>query len=169
MPFRSGYSLTNLLLYSKVYPLSRAKGSLSCSKSKCETCFNIQEADTLGIFVTKEVFKIDHHFHCDIKCIVYLISWKLCGLHYVGLTVDRFRLKWNNYKCSQKIASEGGTPKQNYYYQHFLGKSHSGLLKDCEIKLIDKSDPSDPTSRDFLWMRKLKRLAPLGLNSVEGA
>ena len=83
-------------------------------------------------------------------------------------TVNRFRLRWNNYKCSQRTASEGGTPKQNYFHQHFLSENHHGLLEDCEIRLIDKTDPSHPTRREFFWMRRLKILAPLGLNVVEG-
>ena len=36
----------------------------------------------------------------------------------------------------------------------------------CEIRLIDKTDPSDPIRREFFWMQKLKTLAPLGLNVV---
>ena len=153
--FRSGYSLTNPLVKVKVYPLSREKGSSSCSKSRCETCFNIQETDTLQIFVTKELFKINRHFHCDIKCIIYLISCKLYRLQYAGWRVDRFCLRWNNYKCSQKIASEGGTPNQSYYYQHLLGKNHSGLVKDCEIRLIQKSESFDPTRRNFFFDAKI--------------
>ena len=165
--FRSDYTLRSHLVRAKVYPLIKEKGSC-CGKSRCQTCFNIQETDTFQRSVTKKDYKINNHFHCDSKCVIYLISCKVCGLQYVGSTVDRFRLRWNNYKCSQRIASEGGTPKQNYFHQHFLRENHHGLLKDCEIRLIDKTDPSDPTRREFFWMRKLKTLAPLGLNVVEG-
>ena len=83
---------------------------------------------------------------------IYLIYCKLCGLQYVGSTVDRFRPKWNNYKCSQRIASEGGTPKQNYICYYFLSENHHGLLEDCEIRLIDKTDPSDRPRREYFWM-----------------
>ena len=98
-------------------------------------------------------------------CVIYLISCKACGLEYVGLTVDRFRLRWNNYKCSQRIASEDGTPKQNYFHQYFLRENHRGLLEDCETQ----TDPSDRTRRESFWVRILKTLVPLGLNVVEGA
>ena len=69
---------------------------------------------------------------------------------------------------SHRIASEVGTSKKNYFHQHFLSENHHGLLEDCEIRLIDKTDPSDPTRREFLSMRKLKTLAPLDLNILEG-
>ena len=114
--FRSGFSLRNHLVRAKVYTLLREKGSSCCGKSRCKTCFNIKETNTFQSFATKKIYKINHHFHCDSKCIVYLLSCKVCGLQYVGSTVDRFCLRWNNYKCSQRAALAGGTPKQNYFW-----------------------------------------------------
>ena len=55
--------------------------------------FNIQETDNFQSFVTKEVSKINHHFDYDSKCVISLISCKVCDLQYVGSTVDRFRLE----------------------------------------------------------------------------
>ena len=165
--FRSGFSLRNHLVPAKIYPLLRQKGSTCCGKGRCETCFNMKETNTFQSFVTKKVYKINHHFHCDSKCIVYLLSCKVCGLQYVGSNVDRFRLRWNNYKCSQRVALEGGAPKQNYFHQHFLSEDHHGLLEDCETTLIDKTDSSDPTRREFFWMYELKTFAPLELNICE--
>ena len=94
----------------------------------------------------------------------HLVRAKVCGLQYVGSTVDRFHLRWNNYKCSQRVALEGGTPRQNYFHQHFLSEDHHGLLEDCEISPIDKTDSSDHTRREFFWMYELKTFVPLGLN-----
>ena len=39
---------------------------------------------------------------------------------------------------------------------------------DCEIIFIDKTDSSDPTRREFLWMRVLKTIPPLRCNIDEG-
>ena len=150
-----------------MYPLLREKSSSCCGKSRCKTCFNIKGRNTFQSFLIKMVYKINHHFHCDSKCIVYLLSCKVCGLQYVGSTVDRFRLGWNNYKCSQRVALEGGTLKQNYFHQHFLSEEHQGLLENCRITLIDKTDSSNPTRREFFWMYKINNFAPLGLNICE--
>ena len=68
------------LVSAKVYPLLREKGSLCCGKIRCKTCLNIKETNTFQNFVTKKGYKINHHFHCDSKCIVYLVSSKMCGL-----------------------------------------------------------------------------------------
>ena len=42
---RSGYSLRSNLVHAKVYPLIGETGLSCCGKSRCETCFNIQETD----------------------------------------------------------------------------------------------------------------------------
>ena len=167
MSFRSAFRLRNHLVRAKAYHLLREKRSSCCGESRCEACFNIKEINTFQSFVTKKAYKINHHFHCDSKCIVYFLSCKVCALQYVGSTVVRFRLRWNNYKCSQRAALEGVTPKQNYFHQHFLSEEHLGLLEDCQITLIDKTDSSDPTRREFFWMYEPKTFAPLELNICE--
>ena len=59
--------------------------------SRCKTCFNLKETNTFQSSVTKKVYKVSRDFHYDSKCILYLLSCKVCGLKYVGSTVDRFR------------------------------------------------------------------------------
>ena len=98
---------------------------------------------------------------------IYLFSCKVCGIQCVGSTVERSRLRWNNYK---KVGApkHWGAPNQNYFHQHFLSDGHNGLMNDCEIIFIDKTDCSYPIRREFFWMRVLKTMAPLGLNIDEG-
>ena len=142
----------------------RKKGSLCCGKGRCETCFNRKETNTFENFVTKKFYQINHHFHGDSKCIVYLLSCKVCGLQYVESTVDRFRLRWNNYECSHWVALEGGTSKQKYFHRHFLSEEDYGLIEDCKITLIDKTDSSNSTRREFFCMYEHNAFAPLGLS-----
>ena len=96
-----------------------------------------------------------------------MFSCKTYGLQYIGSTVERFHFRWNNYKNCQREAAQGGTPPQSFFHQHFLSEGHHGLVKDCEITLIDKTDSSDPTRREFFWIRLLKTYYPLGLNIEE--
>ena len=42
-----------------------------------------------------------------------------------------------------------------------------GLVNDCEITLIDKTDFSDPIRQEFFWIRLVKTYYPLGLNIEE--
>ena len=54
--------------------------------------------------------------------------------------------------------------KQKFLQSHFLQRNHQGFLKDVEGRLIDKTQASDPTKREFYWMRTLTTLYPDGRN-----
>ena len=54
--------------------------------------------------------------------------------------------------------------KQKSLQSHFLQDDHEGFLEDVEVRLIDKVQGSDPTIREYYWMRTLKTLYPYGLN-----
>ena len=51
-----------------------------------------------------------------------------------------------------------------YMYVCILQCDHQSFLKDVEVRLIDKTQASDPTKREFYWMRTLRTLYPDGLN-----
>ena len=59
-----------------------------------------------------------------------------------------------NYKNCQKEAGQGGTSPQSFFHQHILSVSegHHGLVNDCEITVIDKTDFSDPSRRKVFWI-----------------
>ena len=82
------------------------------------------------------------------KCLIYLFACKVCGKQYVGLTTDKFRYRWSNYKNCQRKAERGEDHMQKYLHDHFLTEDHDGLLNNVEITLIDKTDPSDPERRE---------------------
>ena len=46
--------------------------------------------------------------------------------------------------------------KQKFLESHFLQRDH----KDVDVELIDKTQASDPTKREFYWMRTLRTLYP---------
>ena len=54
--------------------------------------------------------------------------------------------------------------KQKFLQSYFLQRDHQGFLKDVEVRLIDKTQVSDPTKREFYWMGTLRTLYPDGLN-----
>ena len=55
----------------------------------------MNETNSFTSSVTKEEFKINHCFNCNEKCLIYLLTCKVCLKQYVGQTVDEFRLRWN--------------------------------------------------------------------------
>ena len=54
--------------------------------------------------------------------------------------------------------------KQKFLQSYFLQRDHQGFLKDVEVRLIDKTQASDPTKIEFYWMRTLRTLYSDGLN-----
>ena len=86
---------------------------------------------------------------------------------YVGNTIDHFRSRWTNCKSDARKAGSGNMKnvKQKFLQSHFLQRDLKGFLKDVEVRLVDKTQASDPTRREFYWMRILWTLYPDGLYS----
>ena len=51
-------------------------------------------------------------------------------------------------------------------FEHFAADNHNFFLTDCSIRLIDKTDGSDPTRREEYWRKVLKTVALYGLNTL---
>ena len=66
-------------------------------------------------------------------------------------------------KVAKETQEMGEHPTKTIFINIFLGQGHNGSIHDCEITFIDKTDTSNPTNREFFWMRLLKTIAPLGL------
>ena len=164
--FRSTRNLKSFLVRPKVYPLERKVGFAKCDGKRCLVCLNINETDTFESFQTKQKYKINHHLNCNDKCLIYLLSCKVCGLQYVGSTTDKFRFRWNNYKENDRKALRGEEHMQPELFEHFAADNHGCFLTDCSITLIDKTDGSDPTRREEYWRKVLKTVAPYGLNTL---
>ena len=143
--FRSARNLKSFLVRSKVYPLERKVGSAKCNGKRYQVCLNINETDTFEYFQTKQKDKINLHLNCNDKCLIYLLSCKVCGLQYVGSTADEFRLRWNNCKENNRKSLRGAEHMQPELFEHFAADNHNCFLTDCSITLIDKADGSDLT------------------------
>ena len=69
---------------------------------------------------------------------------------------DSFRKPWNNYRCCARKAERGEECKQKYFHEHFLQDDDHGFLNDAYVTLIDKTQASDLTKREYFWERTLK-------------
>ena len=52
------------------------------------------------------------------------LTCKVCKKQYAEKTVDRFRLRWTNYKESDRKFLRGEEIKQKSLHEHFLSDSH---------------------------------------------
>ena len=57
---------------------------------------------------------------------------------------------------------------QEQLFSYFSMADHDGFLNDVSIKLIDKTNPSDPLPRNDYWRQTPKTMVPYGLN-IEGS
>ena len=53
---------------------------------------------------------------------------------------------------------------QEYLYSHFESDGHNVFIEDMSVTLTDKTDGTDPTKRQTIWIRMLKTLALYELN-----
>ena len=122
--FKSAQKINSYLVRAKFYPLQRAMGPFKCKKPRCEVCINVIETDTFTSTATGEIFKINHKFNCDDKCLIYLLTCNQCRKQYVGQTVDSFRFRWNYYKCNCQKHAKGESVKQQHLNYHFILEDH---------------------------------------------
>ena len=115
--YRSARKLS-YLVRAKLYPLERKRGSYKCGNLRCLVCNNIKETGTSPSTVTGESFKINYHLCCNDKCLIYLLTCKVCKKQYTGKTVDRFRLRWNSYKESDRKFLRSEEIKQKSLHKH---------------------------------------------------
>ena len=80
--YRNARKLSSYLIRANLYPLERKRGSYKCGNVRCLICSNIEETDTFTSTVSGESFKINHHLCCNDKCLIYLLTSKICKKQY---------------------------------------------------------------------------------------
>ena len=127
-------------------------------------CLSINETETSESFQIKQKYKSNHHLTCNVKCLIYLLSCKVCGIHYVGSTINKFRFCWNSSKENDRKALRGEEHMQAELFEHFATDNNKCFFNDCSITLIDKTDGSDHTIREDYRRKVLKTVTPYKLN-----
>ena len=155
---RIARKLSSYLVRAKLCHVGKKRGSYKCDNLRCLVCSNIEETKIFTSTVTGELFKINYHLCCNDKCLIYLLTFKVCKKQYIGKTADWFRLRWNNYKESNRKFLRDEEIKEKSLHEHFLNYDYQGFEEDVSICLIDKTDPSDSHKRQYYWMRTLKTI-----------
>ena len=58
-------------------------------------------------------------------------------------------------RTTRKVCGGMTTSKRSFFY-HIQSSDHNGFLKDTDITFLDKTDPSNASSREDFWIRTLK-------------
>ena len=113
--YRNARKLSSYLVRGKLYPLEQKRGSYKRGSSRCQVCNNIEETETFSSTVTGETYKINHHLCCNDKCLIYLLTCKVCAKQHTDKAVDKFKSRWNNYKDSDRAFLRGQEIKQKFF------------------------------------------------------
>ena len=160
----SAWKLSSDLVRGKLYPIEQTVGWFKCSGKRCQTCLNVNKMDTST--TTGEKYKINHQFNCNCKCLVYLLTCKVCLKQYVGQTAEEFRLTWNNSKSNDLKCQKLEPYMQQHLFEHFNGEGHHCFLDKIFIIF---TDPSEPSKRENYWSSIIiKTMAPWVLNAEDG-
>ena len=130
-------------------------------------CEFLIEGDTFTSYVTKREYKINFRFNCDSKYVIYLVSCTCCGVHYVGSTITKFRVRFNNRKSKIRrhcrLAEEEKT-RDDLIYRHFNGTGHLRLDR-VKLQIINGCASEERLrEREAQWAYKIKSIAPQGLD-----
>ena len=91
--FKSARNLKSHHVKSKIYPLVWVIGSTKCQNKRGQVCYSIRETDCFQSYNLNIEHKVNHKFHCNDKCLVYLLTCKFCWKQYVRQIVDRLEHK----------------------------------------------------------------------------
>ena len=147
-------------------PRNLLLGTVKCSSRRCEVCKYMDENSHFKSSQDDRRYSINYNLNCN-SSNVYLITCKKCSLQYVGSTITKFRLRFNNQKSSiRKHEMLGGAEKvaDDLLYRHFCSEGHSGL-SDVKIQLIDRVNGEEQLrEKEGEWVYRLKTLDPNGVN-----
>ena len=107
---------------------------------------------------------MNFHFDCNIICMVYLLTCRICKKQYTGSTITRFWDRFNQYKSNLKFYGEGRRDFKKKLLEHFYNHDHHGTHNDIIVQIIYFCDPNDQEKRENFWLHKLRTLYPDGLN-----
>ena len=134
VPFKNARKISSYLVRAQLYPLERKVASEKFGVKLLRTA-------------TGKRFKINHKLKCEDNSLIYLLTCRCCGKQYVGETIDEYPLRWNSYKSNDWKNARNETCMQGNLFEHFKSESHSGLLGNVSITLIDKTDGKDPKKK----------------------
>ena len=144
-----------------------------CFNIKCKSCPYINKSGQILCHSTKFVHEAKHNVTCQSSNLVYCITCKRCGQHYVGQTKRKlcFRLQ-EHIRSIKNCSHEDVNPLP--VGLHFSQKDHQGP-KDLEIQILDfiNFHPDSEKSENIRkkverkWIHTLRTPVPDGMNILD--
>ena len=130
--FRNPKTFRDKLVRSKIRENDEdERGNFPCGHSNCEACKILEPGKEFKSTVIGEVFKMNFHFDCNIICVVYLLTCRICKKQYTGSAITRFREQFNQHKSNLKLYGEGQRDfKEKNLLEHFYSHDHHETYND---------------------------------------
>ena len=100
--FKRGKSLQDILVNAKLQTPKCEGTSNKCNGKRCEVCTWVTEASSFSDKEGVSSYKINGNLNCNSKMVAYLVQCKSCIIQYVGSASTIFRLRFNNYRSSNR-------------------------------------------------------------------
>lgn len=138
------------------------KGSCkSCGDKRCLTCKQIVHTDTFTSHSTGAIYTIFCNVNCKTTNTIYTIQCR-CGMQYVGESEQPFHKRMNGHRSDYNRKPDLPVSR------HLRSPGHSEEdLNRLTITIIDHNSSwskDERCSRESFWIKKLKTLAPNGIN-----
>ena len=139
-------------------------GICKCGNINCDICNVSYLGNEFQSTVTEKRYHINFKFDCNSINVIYLLTCKRCRKQYVGSTVTRFCLRFNQYKLNIKLYGKGKRGfKQEKLIQHFFCSNHSGTHKDISAQIIYHCNPNGQERREDFCIYHLDAMFSKGL------
>ena len=173
---RRNKNLSNFLVKastsSKTKTTSRHINRNPCNRPfNCRYCRKINKKDKIFSSDKKREFNPLTNVNCQSSNLIYLITCKHCGIHYVGQTKNRLLTRFQGHY--HDIKTKNDTTVSRHFNKCPNGKP--SLFDGIRISILSfMHHPSDTTSsqreRDIeekRWMQRLSSIVPKGLNLMD--
>lgn len=105
MAFRRSKNLADYLVHAKLKPANSENTPLEtvkCGDRRCLVCEYLKTGDSFTSKGANKSYTINFELNVNSHNVVYLLTCKVCDIHYVGSTSIEFRLRFNDHKSRIK-------------------------------------------------------------------
>ena len=190
--YRGTKTIKDLLIHSKLSPLSAEEVSLTegsnkygicqpCEK-RCVLCKNyLMKTEYAYSYHTSKEFRIQQTINCNSENVIYIINDKICKVSSVGYTADNMKTRFTNHKSHIKYnkrfceVSKHFADNVNFHKldKSSLSKYDNCLKQQIEVIIIEQVDLTGVDGsvesirkrlkdREWFWQNNLKTLRQYG-------
>jgi hypothetical protein len=146
----------------------------TCTNIKCKFCPFLDKSGEITCHSTKEIFPAKFNVTCQSSNLIYCITCKKCGQHYVGQTKRKLHCRLQEHLRSITKGKRESTQVQVSPQPvgiHFSQSDHDGI-KDLKIQILDFVNFHPDSKRaqetrlkvEKKWIHTLRSPAPNGMN-----